>query len=90
MSFLFPVGYYCDNSIGPVIELKFNPCPQGYYCPVGTEAATQHGCPPGTFGQGASLWSVDDCQPCSPGKYCASSALTAPSGELHFNACVRD
>ncbi|XP_051895656.1 multiple epidermal growth factor-like domains protein 11 [Pristis pectinata] len=74
-------GYYCDNSVGPVIDFKFYPCPQGYYCPVGTWAATQHGCPPGTFGQSAGLQDVNDCQPCSPGKYCASFALKAPSGD---------
>ncbi|XP_072885876.1 uncharacterized protein [Hemitrygon akajei] len=74
-------GYYCDNSIGPVIEFKFYPCPQGYYCPVGTRAATQYGCPPGTFGQSVRQQDINDCQPCSPGKYCASFALKAPSGD---------
>ncbi|XP_062894520.1 uncharacterized protein LOC134340877 [Mobula hypostoma] len=83
-------GYYCDNSIGPVIEFKFYPCPQGYYCPVGTRAATQYGCPPGTFGQSVRLQDINDCQPCSPGKYCASFALKAPSGELHFNSLCEE
>ncbi|XP_043532350.1 delta-like protein 4 [Chiloscyllium plagiosum] len=77
-------GYYCDNRIGPVIDIELYPCPAGFYCPVGTQAATQYGCPPGTFSPNTRLKNINDCQLCLPGQYCASFGLSAPSGELPF------
>ena len=30
--------------------MSTNTCPQGYYCPAGTEFAQQYPCPSGTYG----------------------------------------
>ncbi|GCC23266.1 hypothetical protein chiPu_0001660 [Chiloscyllium punctatum] len=73
-------GYYCDNRIGPVVDIELYPCPAGFYCPVGTQAATQYGCPPGTFSPNTRLKNINECQLCLPGQYCASFGLSAPSG----------
>ena len=37
-------------------------------------------CPLGTFGGATSLKAVEDCDSCSPGKYCNGTGLEAPSG----------
>ncbi|XP_019363984.1 PREDICTED: multiple epidermal growth factor-like domains protein 11 [Gavialis gangeticus] len=74
-------GYYCDSSQGPISNVTLYPCPQGFYCPPGTQKATQHSCPPGTFGPRQRLKSMDECQGCPPGKYCALPGLAAPTGD---------
>ncbi|KYO38996.1 hypothetical protein Y1Q_0022586 [Alligator mississippiensis] len=74
-------GYYCDSSQGPVSNFTLYPCPQGFYCPAGTQQATQHSCPPGTFGPRQRLKSMAECQGCPPGKYCALPGLAAPTGD---------
>ncbi|XP_062816991.1 zonadhesin isoform X2 [Anolis carolinensis] len=74
-------GYYCDNQQGPISDFTLYPCPQGYYCPPGTQWATQYSCPPGTFGPRPRLKSDQECQICPPGKFCSSPGLVAPSGD---------
>ena len=68
------MGYYCrqieysdgeiEGADAPVI------CPNGQYCPEGRDEGEQ--CPPGTYtpAQTAGLESVQQCNPCEPGKYC--------------------
>ena len=73
-------GYYCDSRAGPVQDFSLYPCPQGYYCPLGTFIATQHSCPAGTYGPRKGLRSLTECQLCPAGKFCALAGLTAPTG----------
>ena len=44
-----PGGFYCNATSGPVIIYGSYICPEGYYCPNGTEYAEQYPCPRGTF-----------------------------------------
>ncbi|KAJ8368244.1 hypothetical protein SKAU_G00082720 [Synaphobranchus kaupii] len=77
-------GYYCSRgNISPQPYShsagEGSPCPAGHYCPRG--AAEPQPCPEGTFSNLTRLVSEADCTPCSPGRYCHASGLTAPSGE---------
>jgi len=48
-----------------------NPCPVGYYCPIGTSGSDNKvKCPAGTFSNDLNLSEVGECLPCPPGKYC--------------------
>ena len=42
-------SYYCNATFGPVISYGTYICPEGFYCPNGTEYAEQFPCPRGTF-----------------------------------------
>jgi len=70
-----------------------NICPAGYHCPVGSQ--TPIACPVGTYNPvtgGTSVLTGTDslgfpiydtsiyCLKCPPGKYCATTGLTAPTG----------
>ena len=63
VSMLFFLYRYCGG--GYIIA----PCPQGYYCPEGTEDNWQQ-CPPGTYNNDTGLANIEECKPCPPGKYC--------------------
>ncbi|MES1909505.1 MAG: hypothetical protein MHM6MM_002234 [Cercozoa sp. M6MM] len=69
-----PVGRYADTA-GASTTLT---CPRGSYCPQGTAIPVP--CPVGTFGNVTGLASVSECNACTPGSYCGSSGLTAPTG----------
>ena len=73
-------GYFCNSSMEPVINFDGRLCPEGYYCPNGTEFAMEYPCPLGSFSNLTGLVSKDECQPCLPGQYCSSLALTSPVG----------
>lgn len=63
------------------------PCRAGYVCVAGSAPATAMPCLPGTFSNRTDLASTDECEWCSPGKYCSVHGLTAPEGECapgHF------
>lgn len=48
-----------------------DPCPQGYYCPIGVLGSDNKiQCPAGTFSNDTNLSELDECAPCPPGKYC--------------------
>ncbi|KAM6933259.1 uncharacterized protein FYW49_001626 [Xenentodon cancila] len=53
-------------------------CSAGSYCPQGTSYMVP--CPPGTFSPMDGAVSIDACQPCLPGHYCAEVGLSSPSG----------
>lgn len=76
-------GYYCDSTTGPVQDFSLHPCPQGYFCPLGTAMATQHSCPEGTYGAHKGLKSINECELCPAGKFCALAGLRAPTGMDH-------
>ena len=54
-------------------------CPAGFYCPRGSQHGTP--CPLGTFSNDTGLQQEAQCIPCSPGMYCPTSGLTAPTGD---------
>nr|XP_057935999.1 SCO-spondin isoform X4 [Doryrhamphus excisus] len=81
-----PAGFYCAGSMDDDDDRK-KPgiqtptlCPQGNYCPPGSQSGVAFPCPAGTFSRQMGLSSEWGCEPCPPGTYCASSGLTAPTG----------
>ena len=69
-----PPGYYCEEATTtPAI------CPAGSYCLEGTERANQFLCSAATFSNKTGRVSQDECFACTPGMYCASAGLTAPT-----------
>lgn len=70
-----PAGFYCLNTSG---QNKFISCPAGYVCGPGSSTATGTAvCQPGFYcpaGYGQMV-------PCTPGKYCATTQLSAPTGD---------
>ena len=62
-----PAGSFCTvNTTTP------DTCSAGYYCPLNTKTSNENPCPAGTFSNLTSRTSLDDCQPCTPGSYCAT------------------
>lgn len=63
-----PAGFFCTiNTTSP------EECPAGYYCPLKTQTSNANPCPAGTFNNLTSRTGLDDCQPCTPGSYCATN-----------------
>ncbi|KAH3741464.1 hypothetical protein DPMN_048189, partial [Dreissena polymorpha] len=77
-------GYFCQggaNQSTPVPSGSFplnGPCPTGHFCPNGTKLWEK--CPAGTFRPVTTGKTVDDCQACTGGMYCAIDGLSAPTG----------
>ena len=63
------------NTTTPII------CPAGSYCPAGTRYANEFLCPNGTYSDVTGLSDVSNCTACTPGFYCGSKGLTAPTAE---------
>jgi hypothetical protein len=61
------------NTTTPVV------CPQGSYCPSGTRYANEFLCPNGTYSNVTGLTHVANCTACTPGYYCGSRGLKAPT-----------
>ena len=84
---LCPQGFYCDrfedsqtcNTSGAGVIVP-SVCPQGSYCPPGTEYASQFLCPEGTYSNASGLVNASDCTLCPVGHYCDSTGLTQPTG----------
>ncbi|OMJ93310.1 hypothetical protein SteCoe_3776 [Stentor coeruleus] len=77
-------GYYCvSNANTPVpVDIAIyggTTCSQGSYCQTGSSTETP--CPAGKFGAGVRLTVESDCAPCPYGYYCATTGLTAPTGQ---------
>ncbi|CAH1789578.1 unnamed protein product, partial [Owenia fusiformis] len=64
-----PQGFYCDNTMAPVILYNSSYCPMGYYCEVNTTFATENPCPVGTFNNQTHAYGIQFCQPCTGGMY---------------------
>ena len=47
-------------------------CPRGHYCPEGSPSPTQ--CPPGTQQAALGQYNLSQCEPCTSGFQCPSSA----------------
>lgn len=75
-------GYYCVmkslSSSPAVVDVRGGPCPQGYYCPEGSDTYTA--CPKGTYGDRDKLTAETDCVVCPPGEYCDLTGMSAPAG----------
>eukprot|EP01135_Chromosphaera_perkinsii_P006890 Nk52_evm45s621 gene=Nk52_evmTU45s621 len=75
-------GYYCTSGAKKAkpapTDATGGICPAGSYCPSGSSTPIK--CPAGTFSGTTGLVKEQDCTPCTPGSFCASEGLTAPSG----------
>jgi len=74
-------GFYCAgkaNSSTPIDNTTGNVCPPGKYCPEGS--STPVNCPIGTFISYKGAKTRDECQKCTPGKYCDREGLGSPAG----------
>ncbi|XP_062606170.1 multiple epidermal growth factor-like domains protein 6, partial [Saccostrea cucullata] len=71
-----PAGFFCDNTMAPVVLYNSSYCPIGYYCPAGTRYSSQYPCPSGTFGNVTGMQAVGDCIQCPGGYYCDMTAQT--------------
>ncbi|XP_071958404.1 uncharacterized protein [Antedon mediterranea] len=69
-----PEGYMCIHGDEP------DPCPAGFFCPVGTGYDTQP-CPEGTFGASTLLSESMDCTRCTGGHYCQSPGMVSFTGQ---------
>lgn len=43
-------------------------CPRGFYCPNGTKAGTEYGCPNGTYNDVEGLYEEAQCKNCWQGE----------------------
>lgn len=72
-----PKGYFCDNTVAPVVLFTNSKCPEGHYCPPGTKHSTEFRCPIGTYSNYTGLDNVTNCLPCPGGYYCDAEAQTS-------------
>ncbi|XP_072282810.1 uncharacterized protein [Pyxicephalus adspersus] len=77
---LCKAGYYCEHREVPVRDLTLFLCPEGYFCPAGTQFSTQYSCPPGTYGPRHGVSNVTECVLCPSGKYCRYPGQVEPTG----------
>jgi hypothetical protein len=79
-----PSGSWCgEGTVHP------SSCPLGSYCLEGTRYPTEYVCPNGTYGGKMNLTSASECSRCSPGSYCSSAGLTAPTGLCKAGMCSK-
>ena len=78
---VFRLGYFCDFANQPMTDYTPYPCPVGHYCPNGTEWATQHGCPAGTYNPSTKLENVTSCTQCDAGRYCSGLGKDVTTGK---------
>lgn len=74
-----PESFYCNATFRPVDNYKLYVCPQGYYCPSGTEFAEQFPCAIGTFNNLTGRVSQTECTQCLGKYYCGQPGLTYPN-----------
>ena len=75
-------GYFCSGSAivpNPVGNVTGNICPPGHYCPEASGYPLR--CPPGTFSRIEGNQNISNCNPCTPGSYCAGSGNAEPDGK---------
>lgn len=70
-----PNGTYC-GVVGMAVATG---CPPGSYCPTGSTVPIA--CPKGSYSNQGGLRNSTDCTSCTPGYYCATTGLMAPSGQ---------
>ncbi|XP_041849947.1 neurogenic locus notch homolog protein 4-like [Melanotaenia boesemani] len=69
-------GFYCqgEGTVQPAL------CPVGHYCPAGLIHRLEFPCPAGTMQSQLGASSLDACQLCPAGMFCAQSGLSQPTG----------
>ncbi|XP_046718698.1 zonadhesin isoform X3 [Silurus meridionalis] len=74
-------GFHCPSSTHKS-NVSSNPliCPEGYYCPNGSQLGRPVPCPRGTYSNTQGLTSADECIVCPVGYFCGAHALVQPSG----------
>ncbi|XP_070551430.1 uncharacterized protein [Ptychodera flava] len=78
---LCDAGYVCvsgSNTSRPTDGATGYECLPGYYCPKGSDQGIK--CPQGRFSNETGLENVTECRQCTPGFYCQTEGLTAPTG----------
>ena len=73
-----PKRFYCNATNGPVVNYTHYICPEGYYCPNGTQFAEEYPCDVGTFNNITGRASQSECTQCLGGYYCGKKGLTYP------------
>ncbi|KPP71460.1 SCO-spondin-like [Scleropages formosus] len=69
-------GFYCPSGSSEPF-----PCPPGAFCNASEEGSREPElCPPGTFSSAVGLPSKFHCRMCTPGFYCGTEGLLAPTG----------
>lgn len=58
-----PDRHYCEAAATEATD-----CPAGFYCPEGTEFATEFPCPSGTYSNETRLAAASECPLCPPGR----------------------
>ncbi|CEM31004.1 unnamed protein product [Vitrella brassicaformis CCMP3155] len=86
-------GYFCkkdpsinkgsDSPAPQTTTSTGGPCPAGHYCGNGTGDPTP--CDPGFYAPTERNVDSDGCLPCTPGWYCATAGLAAPTGLCDAN-----
>lgn len=78
-------GFYCTSGAIDALATAFSVfggaggrCTPGHYCPAGSILPTA--CPIGTYSPSNASVDVSACLQCPPGKYCATTGLSAPTG----------
>nr|XP_054760934.1 uncharacterized protein LOC129267226 [Lytechinus pictus] len=71
-----PPGYYCETGD---VHYADTPCPTGHYCPEGTKSSDEFPCPKGYYNDYEGKQELVDCKPCTPGQYCGTPGLSAPT-----------
>lgn len=66
-----PAGSYCLRGVSDPIA-----CPEGYYCPASEPYPVA--CEKGSFRATTGAALITDCTPCTAGKVCSQTGLTAP------------
>ncbi len=58
-----PDRHYCEEAAAEAVD-----CPAGFFCPEGTEFATEFPCPSGTYSNETRLAAASECPLCPPGR----------------------
>ncbi|OXB71843.1 UNVERIFIED_CONTAM: hypothetical protein H355_013666 [Colinus virginianus] len=64
-------GYYCGA------DGRQQSCPQGFYCPEGTQFPQQYPCPPGTYLDYEGARDESECTACPEGRVCDDPGNTS-------------
>ena len=74
-----PDGFACP-SYGTIHPQS---CPVGHYCPIGVSSSSGNPCPQGTYQPKQNKTKLQDCLPCSAGKFCNDTGLATPAGDCY-------
>ena len=78
-----PKGYTCSSG-ATTANGNVAACPANLYCPEGTSQGSEPKCPTGTHNPSTGGYSLEDCQPCPYGSFCAEGAGAAACPVGHY------